>query len=109
MLRLGTLRGMGARERGPLVYCLESADNETPLEGLSLALDSPLVHSFRADLLGGVEVITGKAFAAGVNQESARREVGFTAIPYFAWANRGPGEMAIWLPIWKAPAGPAEE
>lgn len=21
------------------------------------------------------------------------------AVPYFAWANRGPGEMAVWLPV----------
>jgi len=46
-----------------------------------LPLDSPLTSSFRATLLGGVQIIT----------DNTR-----VAIPYFAWSNRGPGEMVVW-------------
>lgn len=75
--------GKAAIERGPLVYCLEAVDHGGSLGGRTLPLDAPLTHSFRADLLGGVEVVTGPSV---------------TAVPYFAWANRGRGEMVVWIP-----------
>lgn len=79
--------GKAAIERGPLVYCLEAADNGAATGTLTLPLTTPLSHEFRADLLKGLEVITGKSGDQTV-----------TAIPYFAWANRGRGEMRVWIP-----------
>lgn len=79
--------GKAAIERGPLVYCLEAADNGPATGTLTLPLATPLAHEYRADLLKGLEVITGKAGDQTV-----------TAIPYFAWANRGRGEMRVWIP-----------
>lgn len=78
-------RGKAAIERGPLVYALEAADNGPDVASITLPLDAPLTHTFRADLLKGLEVITGK---------SGDREI--TAIPYFAWANRSRGAMRVW-------------
>jgi hypothetical protein len=49
---------------------------------LALADDSPLTAEFKPDLLNGVMVVKGR---------------GFTAIPYYAWAHRGKGQMAVWL------------
>jgi len=82
--------GRSAIERGPLVYAAEGVDNGGAVEGLVLPLDAPLDHEWRADVVGGVEVVTGTAVENG-------RPRPFTAIPYYAWANRGPGEMAVWL------------
>ena len=49
-------------------------------------------------LLNGVEVIPGTRWRIGgrIRGREARKQP-FTAIPYYAWANRGPGEMAVWL------------
>jgi uncharacterized protein len=80
-------RGKAAIERGPLVYCLEAADNGAATGTLTLPVTTPLSHEFRPDLLKGLEVITGT-----VGDQT------ITAIPYFAWANRGRGEMRVWIP-----------
>jgi hypothetical protein len=46
-----------------------------------------------------VQVVTGRAVAHTVAADGSPTAVTqpFTAIPYFAWANRGPGEMAVWI------------
>jgi hypothetical protein len=45
-------------------------------------------------------VIRGKALAVRIQgMEAVRSEADFTAIPYYAWANRGKGEMAVWIPF----------
>ncbi len=85
-------KGKAAIERGPLVYCIEAADNTasgtSSVANLTLPLATPLSHEFRADLLNGLEVITGKT-----------GDQTMTAIPYFAWANRGRGDMRVWIPV----------
>jgi len=73
-----------AIERGPLVYAFEAVDNGGATSTLALPLDAGLTHEFRPDLLGGVEVITGP---------------GVMAVPYYAWNNRGRGEMSVWIPV----------
>jgi DUF1680 family protein len=79
--------GKAAVERGPLVYAFEAADNGPAVTTLRIPLDTELTHTYRADLLKGLEVITA---------ESGDKRI--TAIPYFAWANRGRGEMRVWIP-----------
>lgn len=84
-------RGRVALLRGPLVFCVEGADVAGgKVDDLVLADNALLASNFRSDVLGGVQVITGDAQRAG-------ELVKFTAIPYYAWANRGKGEMAVWL------------
>lgn len=53
-------RGKAAIQRGPLVYALEGADNDGAARAVRLPLDAPLASAFRADLLGGVTVITAQ-------------------------------------------------
>lgn len=85
-------RGRVALMRGPLVYCVEGADVAGgKVSDLVLSDDAPLAAEFRGDLLGGVEVIRGKA-------HRGEQAVEFTAIPYYAWSHRGKGEMVVWLP-----------
>ena len=89
-----------ALQRGPIVYCLEWPDNKDG-HVLSLILDSTakLNTSFNPQLLNGVEIITGKGdvaiSTAKGNQTTVKQD--FTAIPYYAWANRGSGEMQVWM------------
>jgi len=94
-------RGKMALQLGPLVYCAEWADNgDTDLLSLVLPEKGPLSAEFRPALLGGVNVISGDA--AGAEQTIAPGDTGtpprkFTAIPYYAWAHRGQGQMAVWI------------
>jgi hypothetical protein len=83
-------QGRVALQRGPLVYALEAIDNGGSVLDLVMPVAGEVEAAFREDLLGGVVVLSGKARRSGA-------EARFTAIPYFAWANRGPGEMAVWM------------
>jgi len=87
-------RGRVALERGPLVYCLEGADNGGRVFDLRICDADELQTEDRPDFLNGVVVIRGGAFRSG--RENGK--VIFTAIPYYAWNHRGEGEMAVWLP-----------
>ncbi|MBP7706581.1 MAG: glycoside hydrolase family 127 protein [Candidatus Aminicenantes bacterium] len=91
-------RGRVAVERGPLVYCAEWTDNGGRVANLVLPDAASLTAESRPDLLNGVVVIKGEAEAA---VEKGGRIVSektpLTLIPYYAWANRGKGEMAVWL------------
>jgi DUF1680 family protein len=94
--------GRVALERGPLVYCVEGNDNDkldTP-HNLLLAAGSAFTATFRENLLGGVSVITGQAELvkrAADGKAVAREPRQFTAVPYFARANREPSPMAVFL------------
>ncbi|MHC4790043.1 MAG: glycoside hydrolase family 127 protein [Planctomycetota bacterium] len=91
--------GKVALERGPIVYCLEGLDNGGELEHLMLPDDAPLKADYRPHLLNGVCVIHGRASALRRNQAASVHETQqeFLAIPYYAWAHRGPGKMAVWI------------
>jgi hypothetical protein len=94
-------QGRVALQRGPLVYAAEWPDNPGGhVRNLLLADETRLTSEFRSDLLGGVQVINGRSTSLAYNasNEVEQHEQAFTAIPYYAWANRGPGEMAVWIP-----------
>lgn len=88
--------GKVAIERGPMVYCLEGADNSYELMKIMLPDTTLLTSSFAANKLNGVVTITGNALLPeGANGKS----VAITAIPYYAWNNRGANEMKVWIPV----------
>jgi DUF1680 family protein len=91
--RVDAVRGSVALRLGPLVYALEQSDQPdgVVLDDLRVDAGAPIGVEFRDGLLGGVNVLTVPATADG-------GEITATAIPYFAWANRGVGPMRIWLP-----------
>jgi DUF1680 family protein len=102
-------QGRVALQRGPLVYAAEGADNpEGKVRNLLLPDDARLASEFRPGLLNGVQVVTGRAVALAYDAGGTltRRDQAFTAIPYYAWANRGPGEMAVWIPNRETSARP---
>ncbi|AFH61626.1 glycoside hydrolase family 127 protein [Paenibacillus caseinilyticus] len=99
--------GRIALQRGPVVYCLEEADNGPNLQDIVVERDAEFEAEFDAGLLGGVTVLRGMGTrsvvppeGAGVlytTQEYDRTAVPLQAVPYFAWSNRTPGEMTVWI------------
>ncbi|MBP9872875.1 MAG: glycoside hydrolase family 127 protein [Haliscomenobacter sp.] len=90
-----------ALQRGPLVYCVEGADNNGQAWNLILPDDAPITAGFRPDLLGGVTALSFTAPTVEVAPDGLSvqtRTKTITAIPYFAWCNRGQNAMQVWLP-----------
>jgi hypothetical protein len=93
-------RNRVAIERGPIVFCAEWPDNNGKTHGLILPDNTKLTSGFRKDMLGGIEVIQGKALAAipgEASQPASKSDHALVMIPYYAWAHRGKGEMDVWL------------
>jgi len=102
-------QGRVALQRGPLVYAAEWPDSPGgKVRNILLPDDATLATEFRPGLLNGVQVITGRAVALAYDEAGkvTRREQDLTAIPYYAWANRGPGEMVVWIPDRETSARP---
>ncbi|HEY9196156.1 MAG TPA: beta-L-arabinofuranosidase domain-containing protein, partial [Mucilaginibacter sp.] len=103
-------KGRFAFERGPVVYCLEGPDNKDSLvQNILINKNAIAEANYRADLLNGVDVITAEGVGAKRQLKSdsllvADQQV--KAIPYYAWANRGPSEMTVWIPYEKSAARP---
>lgn len=101
--------GRIALQRGPIVYCLEEVDNGPNLANIVIPREEELKAELKPDLLGGVTIIRGKAWrrsSAGwgdtlyrpiAEGKTDREECNITAVPYFAWCNREPGEMLVWI------------
>ncbi|MBO9600568.1 MAG: glycoside hydrolase family 127 protein [Cohnella sp.] len=99
--------GKVAIQRGPFVYCLEEADNGPELHEIQLSKRSELTTYFDSGLLGGLQVVEAAADRISpegwgdelYSSESVMLSNPLKAkfIPYFAWANRGVGEMSVWV------------
>jgi uncharacterized protein len=109
--------GRVALMRGPLLYCVEQTDNPGfDLRDLVLPDGADLAAEFEPGLLNGVVVLRGqalidppdpawhnrlyrqqKAVTSATATASDPQTVSLTAIPYYAWANREPGQMLVWL------------
>jgi DUF1680 family protein len=107
--RVESTIGAVAIERGPIVYCLEQVDHPDA-EVLDVTVDTaaPLQTTWQPDLLGGVTTITAHGRVAEPladlytpfgTAEPPARPVDLTGVPYFAWANREPGAMRVWIPV----------
>lgn len=91
-----------AVERGPLVYCFEAVDNEGRVEDLVVAPGAAAQADWRFEpaLLGGVGVIELPAVEATRTEGEggvSTRAVTARAVPYYAWAHREVGPMAVWV------------
>ncbi|HTU22038.1 MAG TPA: beta-L-arabinofuranosidase domain-containing protein [Gemmataceae bacterium] len=90
--------GRVALQRGPIVYCLEGIDNGGKVRNLCLPKEAKLSAKFDKNVLGGVAVVSGEALAVShVDEKLATKPTTFAAVPYFAWDNRRPGQMIVWL------------
>jgi DUF1680 family protein len=87
--------GKVALQRGPLMYCAEWPDNNGSTSNIIIPFSTTFTSTYKTDLLNGVMTIsanTPKIIDSTITTQP------FTAIPYYAWANRGKGEMKIWFP-----------
>jgi DUF1680 family protein len=111
--RVDAVRGCVALERGPLVYAVEQIDQPDGVVVDDLALDTsaPFDAEHRSDLLEGVTVVRARGRlgrrsphawpyvpASDGAASAPGPDVDITAVPYFAWANRGIAPMRVWLP-----------
>jgi DUF1680 family protein len=88
-------RGKVSIQRGPIVWCVEGIDNPSGVFALEIPADPELTFSYNDTLLNGTGLITGNVL------DTAGNKVKMMAIPYSLWANRGAGQMAVWLPYKK--------
>jgi DUF1680 family protein len=97
--------GRVALRRGPLIYCVEEADNAgAPVQTLTLPRDAEIGAAWREDLFGGVVGLRANAKrlvpsggALYSSSPPATQEAPLTALPYYLWANREPGSMQVWI------------
>jgi DUF1680 family protein len=110
--RVDATRGCAAIQRGPIVYCFESQDQPEGVDLLDMEIDvqKPLQAVWEEDLLGGIMAVRvngamlkadrwgEKLYAFIENKPTPAREpVQLTAIPYYAWGNRGLKSMRVWV------------
>ena len=94
-------RNRVALQRGPLVYCFEHSDNASKTMNIIIPDNITFSAEYRPDLLNGVVILQAEAPVStvstdGQNINSVSRKI--TAIPYYTWANRGKGQMQVWMP-----------
>ena len=93
--------GRVALQRGPIMYCAEWVDNNGKAANIVMPVNTQLQASFNPDLLNGIEVLKATVPAVVIedNGEAIKTQnQNFMAIPYYAWANRGKGEIMMWFP-----------
>lgn len=78
-----------AFKRGPVVYCFESDGEARALDRLTLPGSATILPKHDETLLGGVTVLQISSATAVEGDVSA--------IPYYAWNNRGLKPMAVWV------------
>lgn len=105
------LRNQVAVKRGPIVYCLESTDlpEDIAVSEITIPRDIRFRPRFDPKILGGVTVLEGRAeyLKQGDWTDALYRElspgrpesIDVRLIPYYAWGNRGPSEMTVWMPV----------
>lgn len=104
-------RSSAAIRRGPVLYCVEQADQADHVLALQIDDSAPLEAEWCADLLGGVMVVKAGGAKPDISDWDGRlyrpmasvptpayQPTPITAIPYFAWGNRGATAMRVWIP-----------
>ena len=93
--------GKVALQRGPLIYCAEWIDNGGKAANMIIPDNASFTTEYKPGLLNGVVILKSNIPAVLVSNDgnsvsTSNKE--FIAIPYYAWAHRGKGEMMIWFP-----------
>ena len=93
-------RSRMAVERGPIVYCAEWPDNSFNVLSLLMNQHPQFEVVERPDLLYGLNQIKTPVQTLEYDEQGRLvvKDQELTLIPYYAWAHRGPGNMAVWLP-----------
>jgi hypothetical protein len=101
--RLWAASGKVAIRRGPLIYCMEEVDNGKGLSDIQME-DGVTNEKFVRDLLGDIIMIELPATRSVTSDgplytlKRPKRELTTALlVPYFAWSNRGIGEMTVYI------------
>ncbi len=98
--RVADDRGMVALQQGPIMFCGEALDNDRGVFNLVVPEEANLQFAYQPSLLGGLGTVRGQVLSLNRDQATAeirKSDASLMAIPYFALANRGTTEMAVWL------------
>jgi hypothetical protein len=90
-----------ALQRGPLVYCFEHADNDGKTMNIVIPDNAAFKAEFKPDMLNGIVAISSNTPVVTVSENGLSVKPiikNVVAIPFFSWANRGEGQMQIWMP-----------
>lgn len=102
--------GKFAFQRGPMVYCLEGPDNKDGLvQNIMVDKNATAQVVFKKDKLNDIDQleVPGSSTKRKLNSDDLEHtEQKVVAIPYYAWANRGPSDMSVWIPYEAAAARP---
>lgn len=93
-------RGKISVERGPLVYCAEWPDNDFSVLSVFMNRKPEFTVERKPELLYGIDELKTQAQTLGYDETGrlVTKDITLALIPYYAWAHRGTGEMAVWLP-----------
>ena len=88
-------------QRGPLMYCFEHPDNDGKVDNIYIPDNVAFATHFQDNTLGGIMTLSAtapviKISKDGLNIQNENKKI--VAIPYFSWANRGRGQMQVWIP-----------
>jgi len=92
--------GLVALERGPIVYCAEGTDNSGDVFNLYIPDNTVFDAQFQPEMLGGIVKLSGNVKRVSRSEDkvgTVTDETVLVAVPYYAWANRGQGEMSVWM------------
>lgn len=90
-----------AIQRGPIVYCVEGADNDNKAWNFILPSTVDFEISDQTILDEPIKALSAivpvlSVSVDGSSLQTQKKKI--TAIPYYTWANRGKNEMQVWLP-----------
>lgn len=101
--RVRDAEGKVTLARGPLIYCVEEADHPLGVSSLVLPEQADIRTERCPDgVLQGMVLLHARAEAqlpseTLYHEETRYQPCELTAIPYFAWGNRGSGDMRVWI------------
>ena len=103
-------KGRFALQKGPVVYCLEGPDNtDNTVQNIMVSEKAEIRENYKSDFLNGVLLLSanGSSTSRQLNSDALlKKDQEVKAIPYYAWNNRGSGEMIVWIPYQESAARP---
>ncbi|MFC4211217.1 glycoside hydrolase family 127 protein [Pedobacter lithocola] len=88
-------KGKISLQRGPLMFCGESIDNDGVIASIKIPSKAKFIANFSPEILNGIVKLKTPAINSSLS--GARKNIELTMIPYYAWANREKGEMTVWF------------
>lgn len=104
-------RNQVALRRGPVVYCLESADLPRDVSVFQLAVNVGKTFDLEKMEIDGAEIIAIMGEGQLLSEQDwgnhlyrpmsleKQKNISLKFVPYYAWNNRGIGEMSVWIPV----------